>query len=203
MQRQILLGKSILIFCLFLVMQTSYASALGLPANTARVGYGMGTSYATFDDPVASSNKSWSQTPIQVIYTDWFIGGSRYWADINLSETIIDSGGSKTHQIVRSYGARLSIQNTLYAMQGWSPWIGAGVELNRVNYSKRHTTDEDGYLLQRFPNAHENNIGLIVNLMGEGMITRKISLGGRIEQFYAVTNTNHSFTMNIVALYRF
>lgn len=192
-----------LLFSLLLTVQVCHAGALGLPPNTARVGYGLGISYSTFDDPVSSTNKAWTKTPLEIIYTDWFIGGSRFWADISHSEAVVDPAREHVGQIVKIYGAGLSIQTTLRFFQGWSPWIGGGLKLNHIDYKKRHTIDEDGYLLERFGNARENNLGVILNVMGEGSLTRNVSLGGKIEQFFAFGEANRVLSFNITALYRF
>ena len=44
----------------------------------------------------------------------------------------------------------------------WAPWLGLGLDLSRSDYSKRHTVDSDGFLLERFSDRDETGLGLVI-----------------------------------------
>ncbi len=178
------------------------AVAIGLPENTARIGYTAGISRITVDDPAGSTKAAVDVQPLTLIYTDWLPGGLRYWAEGYYARTTLDAGGSDVGQNVRRYGARLALQRNLRWGQ-WSPWLGVGADLSRNRYSIRHTVDSDGYLLNTYADRSATALGISAHIVTEWALARDWDLSAKLEQVIPVSGGIFETSLSVGVLYRY
>lgn len=178
------------------------AVAIGLPENTARIGYAAGFSRLAVDDPAGSTEAKWSVQPLTLIYTDWLSGGLRYWAEVYYHTASLDAGPGSVGQDVSRLGGRFSVQRSVN-VGGWSPWLGAGVAVSRDSYSARHTEDEDGFLLSAYPDRDETGFGVVLQAVNEWELSRQWDLSAKLEQLIPVSGGVSETALSFGVLYRY
>jgi len=181
---------------------TVHAGTLGLPDNTARIGYAAGPAYVLIDEAHSAPNQAWSMSQ-SLIYTDWFLAGTRYWATLRYQQADFDAGVGKIGAHLTSYGGRLSVQHNFRVAKNFAPWLGAGIDLSQIHYSRRHTVDVDGYLVETFPSRTTLNTGLVVNATHEWSFGRAFHIDTQLEQLLSVNDTVRETTLWASLLYRY
>lgn len=178
------------------------AAAIGLPDNTARIGYTIGLSRAAIDDPAGATKADVGVKPITLIYTDWLRSGMRYWAEAYYSRFDLEADASNVGQGVSRLGVRLLLQRNVHLGQ-WSPWLGAGVDLSQNRYSNRHTQDNDGFLLNAYADRSETAVGIHVHVVNEWTLTRNWDLIGKAEQLISISGGVTESALSVGVLYRY
>ena len=179
------------------------AAALGLPENTARIGYAVGLSRLAVDDPAGSTKAAVSVRPLTLIYTDWLqSGGLRYWIEGYYASATLDAGANEVGQDVSRAGARVVLQRNI-PLGSWSPWLGLGLDVSRNRYSKRHTEDRDGFLLAAYPDRSTTGVGIVVHAVSEWAVAPAWDVLGKLEQVFAVSGDVSETALSIGVLYRY
>ena len=181
----------------------SGAAPLGLPQNTAKIGYAVGAIHLSVDDPEGDTQDDWAFLPFTLIYTDWLIRDIRFWTELYYFETDIDASTRDIGQNIERYGLRFSLQKSLRISSLWAPWFGIGVDLSHTQYDDRHTIDNEGFLLERFADRDETEFALLVNLLSEWSLTKKWSAGVKFEQAIPVYADITDFRASAVVLYKY
>jgi len=189
--------------CCFLFTSYSLAAPLGLPQSTGKIGYSIGTSNISLDDPDGATKDSWTAQPFNLIYTDWLIRDIRQWSEVYYYKTSLDADASNIGQNIERYGLRFSLQKTFRLTQTWSPWFGAGLDLSSSHFSTRHTKDSDGYLIEAFDDRNETGISLILNVLSEWSLQKDWTLGAKLEQSVPFGGDITEFTAALTILYRY
>jgi hypothetical protein len=198
--------NSLIVICaasFLLTMQHCYAAPLGLPKNTAKIGYGIGAAYMSVDDPDGDTNNSLAVLPFNFIYTDWLVSDIRYWTELYYYQTTLDADDKNIGQDVESYGIRFSLQKSFRWTRSWSPWLGAGIDVSNASYTVRHTVDSDGYLIQAYPDREETNVSLLLNIVSEWSLQRDWTLGAKLEQSIPISADIIELSAIITILYRY
>ena len=179
------------------------AAALGLPENTARIGYAVGMSRLIVDDPAGSTKAAVSVRPLTLIYTDWLqSGGLRYWIEGYYASATLDAGANEVGQDVSRAGARVVLQRNI-PLGSWSPWLGLGLDVSRNRYSKRHTEDRDGFLLAAYPDRSKTGVGIVVHAVSEKTNTPTWDVLGLLLQVCAKCGDVKKTTKSIGVLFRY
>lgn len=180
----------------------SWAAAIGLPANTARIGYAVGIYRMAVDDPDGATKAANSVQPLTLIYTDWLPGGLRYWAEGYFARTSLNAAAGKVAEDVSRYGIQFAVQRN-FRWGRWSPWLGVGMDVSRNRYSKRYTVDSDGYLLATYPDRSTTAVGISVHAISEWALARDWDLSAKLEQVIPVSGgiTVTALTLGILYLY--
>lgn len=181
----------------------SLAGPLGLPKNTAKIGYGLGASYISVDDPDGDTKDQISPLPLNVVYTDWLFGDVRHWTELYYYKTSLDSDASNIGQDIERFGIRFSLQKSFRLARSWSPWLGAGLDVSNAKYSKRHTKDIDGFLIQSFPDRSETDASLVLNMVSEWALQQNWSFGAKLEQSIPFSGDIMEFSATVIILYRY
>jgi hypothetical protein len=176
---------------------------LGLPQNTAKIGYSAGVTRVSVSDPDGPTKSNIGAQPFGLIYTDWFLGGYRYWSEAYYYSATLDDSGDNVGQDVERYGLRFSLQKNFRILQSWAPWLGAGLDLSQAKYTLRHTKDSEGYLLDKYPDRSEVAVSLLVNAVSEWSIARDWSLAFKLEQSIPLSSDVSEFLVSGVLLYRY
>ena len=195
----------VLAFAVVQCLACSYASAaaIGLPERTARLGYAAGPVLLSADDPDGDTAVEWGAQPFAVIHTDWFLRGTRYWAELYYQEAVLDAAPDEVGQDVGQYGLRFSVQKDLAVVPGWRTWFGGGVDLSRIRQTKRHVVDNSGFLLERFPDRTSTGVGVVLNAVGEWSLTQHWDIGAKVEQLLPVGDGVTATSFAIVVLYTY
>jgi len=179
------------------------AAPLGLPENTAKIGYSAGAAWVSVDDPDGSTKSNIGGQPAGLIYTDWFLGGYRYWSEIFYYSATLDDTSNNIGQDVQRYGVRLSLQKNFRIVQSWAPWLGAGFDVSQAKYTLRHDTDSDGFLKQRYDDRSETAVSLLINVVSEWTIARDWSIAFKMEQSFPLSSDVSEFLLSGALLYRY
>ncbi len=191
-----------LMLLLLLVAHPVYA-ALGLPENTAKLGYAIGTAYVSVDDLADNTAKEWTLLPLTLIHTDWLFGDIRYWSELFYYTAVLDATTNKVGQNVEQYGFRISLQKSLRVTRLWAPWFGVGIGASRVTYTTRHTIDPDGFLLAAYPDREQTSVTLLLNIVSEWPLTRNWDIGAKLEQAIPIDGDISESSALIMLLYRY
>lgn len=189
-------------YCL-LVPSFCLSAPLGLPRNTGKIGYSIGTSNLSLDDPNGNTTDVWAAQPINLIYTDWFVSDIRQWTELYYYKTSLDADASNIGQNIERVGVRFSLQKTFRLTQSWSPWFGAGFDLSNNHYDTRHTRDLDGYLIEAFEDRDETSFSLLLNALSEWSLQKNWTVGAKLEQSIPVDGDITEFTAALTVLYRY
>jgi len=181
----------------------AFGAALGQPPRKSMIGYAVGASRVSVDDPRGATEPAWALQPATLVYTARLMSGVRYWSEFYYYQAVLDAGTDRIGQDVERYGLRLSLQKSLPVSPRWINWFGAGIGLSRSNYTARHTVDEEGYLLERYPDRAENGATLLLNVASEWSLDRRWSLGVKLEQAIAMSGDAGGPLASLALLYRY
>jgi len=156
------------------------------------------------DDPAGDTDAVRVLQPITLIYSARLWNNVRYWSELYSYQAMLDVGLNKIGQDLQRYGIRFSLQKKLRVTSQWSAWIGAGVDISQVRYTSRHTVDEEGFLLGRYPDRDEISGALVINILGEWSLSSVWGIGAKLEQSFPVTgNIKESFLAAVTLLYKY
>lgn len=184
-------------------IQTLSAAPLGLPQSTAKIGYSAGVARVSVDDPEGQTKSNIGGQPIGLIYTDWFLGGYRYWTEAYYYSATLDDTSNNIGQDVERYGLRFSLQKNFRIVQAWAPWLGAGLDVSQAKYTVRHTKDSEGFLLNQYPDRSETAVSLLVNAVSEWSLSQDWSVALKLEQSIPLSSDVSEFLVSGVLLYRY
>lgn len=180
-----------------------HAAALGLPENTARIGYAAGMARLSVDDTAGSTQAKFGVQPVTLIYTDWMrSGGLRYWLEAYYFHVTLDPGPTEIGQDVSRAGLRAALQRNV-RVGTWSPWLGLGFDVSRNRFSQRHTEDNEGFLLTAYPDRSATGLGLVAHVMSEWAIAREWDVHAKLEQVFAVSGGVNETSVSLGVLYRY
>lgn len=188
---------------ILLLSSELHAAALGLPENTARIGYAAGMPRLSVDDPAGSTKAKFGLQPVTLIYTDWMRSGSmRYWLEAYYAHAMLDSGPTEIGQDVSRVGLRAALQRNI-RVGAWSPWLGLGLDVSQYRFSRRHTEDSEGFLLTAYPDRSATGLGLVAHVMSEWAIAREWDVHAKLEQVFAVSGGVNDTGVSLGVLYRY
>lgn len=191
------------VVCGLLLPSFSIAAPLGLPQNTGKIGYSVGASNLSLDDPNGSTTDVWTAQPLNLIYTDWLFGDFRQWSEMYYYKTSLDADSSNIGQNIERFGIRFSLQKTYRLTQTWSPWFGAGFDLSSNHYDTRHTRDSGGYLIDVYDDRSETSVSLLLNMLSEWSLQKDWTVGAKLEQSIPVDGDITEFSAAVTLLYRY
>ena len=170
------------IFITFGLANSSVNAALGLPENTARIGYSLGVSHIAVDDPIGSTKSAYSIQPIKLIYSDWWKGASRYWVELYYQEMNLAANQVQVGQHIKHAGMNFFLQKNVPINSLIRPWFGVGLSISADVYQKRHTKDDEDFLLKSFPDRDSKTVGVLLNVVNEWQVSRESTIGGSFLQ---------------------
>jgi len=199
------LSKGVLLTALspFILINSIHAAPLGLPKSTAKIGYAVGAAYVSVDDPQTSKTDEWASQPLSLIYTDWMVTDIRYWASLYYLKANLDATNKSAGQDAERFGVRFSLEKSIRLTQAWAPWFGIGIDVSKAEYSVRHTIDEEGFLLETFPDRSETTAAVVFSALSEWSLARDWSVGLKLEQSVPVTGDISEFLTSVAVLYRY
>ncbi len=193
---------ALITIAMLLIPVLADGATLGLPETTARIGYAAGPAYVSIDQANSARNSTWA-TAQSLIYTDWFMAGTRYWAALRYGQADLDGTVSKIGEHMTFYGARVSIQDNVRFAPGFSPWVGAGLDVSVRRHTRRYTVDSDGYLAEQFPEQTTRSAGLVLNAIQEWAVGRTFHVSASVEQLIDIAERFRETTLAAAILYRF
>lgn len=190
-----------LFFFLWMLSTSAYA-VLGLPDNTARVGYSFGVSRLVVHDPAGETQPVVALQPIKFTYSDWLTGGYRFWAESYYQEASLPAGEEQVGQYFQQGGGRFVVQRNFKLTDYIKPWLGLGMDLSLGRQSYRHTMDDEGYLLARYDDRLQPSAGALIYLVNEWQINRDWNLGGTLLQRISLNEGASETSLSVFFLMR-
>jgi len=178
-------------------------AALGLPENTARLGYSLGVARLDIDDPAGVTASAYAIQPLKFIYSDWWRDGNRFWFELFYQQANFSAEENEVGQYVRRSGVNLLIQKNLAVNSFIRPWFGAGVGVSAAEYQKRYIADDEGYLLESFPDRKTGSLGILFSVANEWKISRDSTIGGSFLQRISLNNTMTESLLSVFFLVRY
>ncbi len=179
----------------------SFAAAIGEPEQTARFGYALSTAQVSVEDPDGAADDESDIFPWNVVYTDRWLGGFRYWLEGFYQEFTLPASASYIGQDVERYGVRLSAQRKIEWIESLQLWAGAGAILSRDSFTKRFTVDSDGFLADVYPDRDRNHIGVQLDLTSEWSLNRRWDVAGRAYFAPSIGEGVEELGLSVVFLY--
>lgn len=167
------------------------------------IGYAIGATQVSVDDPRGDTETSWALQPVTLLYTARLMSGVRYWSELYYHTAALDAAKDRIGQDVERFGLQISLQKSLPLMPGWVTWFGAGIGVSQTNYTTRHTIDNEGYLLTRYPDRSDTSAALLLNFVSEWSLDRSWNLGVKLEQAVAMAGDTGGSRGSLTLLYRY
>ena len=199
MKRTIIL----ILFIQFGVVATGNAAALGMAKTTVNIGYGMGFSRLQVDDPDGDTETAVAFQPIRLIFSDWTESGNRIWLETYFQNTELRASETLIGQYVEHAGMRFQVQRNFALHRHFKPWFGVGLDISVSRYIRRHTMDDEGFLLQDFGSRSNNASGVVLSAMNQWRVNSEWDVGARIEQLIATQNAIDETSLSMFFLFKF
>lgn len=146
-----------------------------------------GTSGETY--PVLSFVGAITLTPDRRVFTEVF-----------LHSFTLDPGVGTVGQDVKQVGFAASYQG-LMDWGTWRPWAGIGVGYSRNRFEDRLTTDQQGFVAQRFPNREENAFMLVTNLTKQWRVGTTWDVGLHIQYVHPLGSDVRALSVSGLLLF--
>ena len=188
-----------------ILFRSAYANALGMPIaeNTAKLGYALGVTYVSVDDPANQTTGQWATVPLTLIHTDWLTKDIRYWSEAFYYTATLDADVNRIGQDVKHDGLRFSLQKSLHVSRDWAPWFGLGIGVSQASYTTRYTVDADGFLLAVYPDRKQTSVALLLNVMSKWPLAKDWDIAARLEAALPVSGNIGEYSALISFLYRY
>lgn len=185
--------------CIFLGLVTPCVyAALGLPENTSRVGYSLSVNRIHVNDPEGSTSAVYAIQPVKFIYTDWWKKGNRYWLELYYQQANLAASVNHIGLQFSQSGLNYFIQKNYLLNEVFRPWIGIGVGASVARYQKRHSVDDEGYLLNTFSDRQQYLLDILLSVDNEWQVTKTSTIGG---QFFQRIPVNGGITESMLSVY--
>lgn len=188
---------------LFVCMPNVEAAAIGEFSTSGRIGYALAAPILFVDDPDGQTQTTYMLQPFNLVYTDRLVSTARFWSEVYYQEGTLDPTSKEIGQAIKRVGARLSIQSHLNLALPGKPWFGVGLQVEKENYSLRHTVDEDGFLLQTYPDRETLAVSVLVDAATEWRLSRRWDLSGKAAYAIPVNNGIAELAFAAVFLFSF
>ena len=181
----------IVVALILFVSSSAYGAALGQPQRTSMLGYSLGATVISVDDSAGDTDavRLWSSV--------------RYWSEFYYYQATLDAGLNRIGQDARRYGMRFSLQKSLPVTPKWLTWLGAGVDISQAKYTTRHTVDDEGFLLETYPDRKETTAAGVINIVGEWSLTRVWTIGAKPEHSFPSNGHIKEPLAAVTLLYRY
>ena len=173
-------------------------AALGLPENTSRIGYSLGVNRIQVNDPEGNTQAVFAVQPVKFIYTDWWKRGNRYWLELYYQQANLSANTANIGQQLQQSGLNYFVQKNYLLNDIFRPWVGAGVGVSIAQYQKRHSVDDEGYLLNTFPDRQQYLLDILFSVDNEWQVSKTSTFGG---QFFQRIPVNGGITESLISVY--
>lgn len=185
-----------------LMSNNAMAAAIGMPQQTARLGFLLGFANFSVDDPNGDSEDDWAIRPINAVYTDRAFDKYRYWAEAFYQDTVLSASSTQIGQQVTQLGIRGSIQLEMARHSIGTSWLGTGLQFSYDNYRNRHTIDDAGFLAQTYADRSGLEPALLINYIYEKKLAGW-DLAGKLEKSIAVGDGASELSFSLVVLFSY
>lgn len=178
-------------------------AAIGASESTARVGVGVTLNTLSVEDPNGDTSNETALQPFNLVYSDDFSLGVRYWAEGFYQVATLPASSNQIGQDIERYGLRLSLQRKLKIFPKFGLWGGLGVHAAMDDFSKRYTKDGEGYLLQRYGDRSSNHFGIQGELVAEWKLKPRWDLAAKAMYAIPFGDGVNDFSVGAFFLYSY
>jgi len=194
-------------YCVFLAFLASYspgllAAAMGIPQNTLKLGLLLQSGFYSNFESEGKTRSTFAMQPINFVVTDWLPNGRKYWLELYYSQISFKAHENHLGESVKQSGAKLSFIHLFNSRQRWHPWLGLGLDLSKIDSSKRHFVDEDGYLIKSFKDNSTYSMSIASQFAAEWHYSSSANIGIKSEYILPVTDSLQSFTLSVYYIVR-
>lgn len=179
------------------------ANALGLAPNTARLGIAAGLTKIHLIDNITHCEITTVNQTFSLLYSDWFLGGTRYWLELLYTQANFDASETQTEQELTQINSQIAIQRNFPINDWLMPWLGMGLSIYYNQFTQRRGLDEKGLLSKKYADRTENIMGLTFSVINEWPIATQLDITTHIEHFIALGDRQRASSFKIAVLYRY
>lgn len=184
---------------LFLLMSNVYAAAIGEFSSSGRIGYAVATPVLFVNDPDGETQEAYTLLPFDFIYTNRWSGAQRFWTEVYYQENTLNPTTHEIGQAITRLGARFTLQSRLNLLLPGKPWFGVGLQIAQENYSLRHTIDEEGFLLEAYPDRDTLAVSMLMDAATEWRLSRRWDVGAK--GMYALPINDGAAELSVAAVF--
>lgn len=178
------------------------AAALGLPEFTAKFGFGTKISQVYVNDSQGHTAKVFAPQSTSIYVTDTLTKNSHYLAEAYIASYAFKAEGLRVGEIANQNGMRFSVQTNVRMNKYIAPWLGLGGDISYINFRKRHTIDDEGYLLDQYSDKSIPAVGFLVNVMEKWSVNPSFDIAAKLEYSVPITQTVNGLSGSIIFLFR-
>jgi len=186
-----------------LISTQTFANALGLPTNTARVGISTGIAQTEISESITHTERSTLTQPYSLLYTDWLFKDFRFWSAASYQSADFHAIPLGLGQSVVHYQLQFNVHKNVMVNRWLMPWFGLGLTVSYHRFSKRHDIDEDGFLLTQYADEKVFDAGLNVSLIHDWPLISNWNFVTMLERDIIKTNQQNTLSFKIALLYKY
>jgi len=88
---------------------------------------------------------------------------SRFWVQAQYQSLDFEGSETEIGQSVSGFDVAVLYQSRFRLSRHFKPWLGLGVSVAALEFKDRFTTDNQGFLAQRFENASKTGLAMDLN----------------------------------------
>ncbi len=192
---------SICLTLLFLFPLPVLAEAIGQPDLTIKIGLGTKITQVTINDPEGRTRRVSKTLPTSLYLTDRLNNSTNYLFELYTANYAFEASDDYVGSVVRQSGVRLSFQKNLVVHPYFSPWFGVGFDTSYSQFKKRHTVDDEGFLIARYPNESKLGVALLLNIMQKWTVTPAFDIAAKLEYSAPLNQSVSGFSAGVIFLF--
>lgn len=167
-----------------------------------QVGLGTNVDYVNINDEQGQTANRASIQAKSLFFINPFLYDTRYLAEFFISSHVLTAKKSGIGEKSNNKGLRFTVQFKIHEGRYFSPWYGIGTGLSRGEYTKRHKTDNEGWLIEEFDDLSKLSLNLLFNVMQTWPISSNLNIGAKIEYKQPLTQAINGFSGSLLFLYQ-
>jgi len=170
--------------------------------SLTQLGFGTKLSHVSVDDDIGQTDSIISAQALSVFFTNQFIKGTQYLSEVHISNYAFEADASHVGQEVNQLGVRFTVQKQQKFFQDFLPLVGVGFELSSASYKKRHSVDNDGFLVNQYDNTSELNFGILFNILKKWKINSEIDVAAKLEYSLPVAQAVNRISFGFIIFFQ-
>lgn len=154
------------------------------------VGWAVGATRHSLDDPDGPTASKSDTSTINALFIKPWGRDARLFAHFYSEDFSAKASPTDIGQKVETKGFLVSYQSLWRATTFFKPWVGIGVGISTTDYTARHHVDQNGFLIQTFPNISETNTHFAVNAAHEWAVGDNGHIGAMLQHRVGISRSD-------------
>jgi len=164
-------------------------------------GYGVSVGEYQVNDPDGQTQPTSDDSIVHILYMNQMSRDKRWYAEYYQITVEYEAQANYIGQEVKTKGVNLAFQKRFSFTRSIRPWFGFGVNLTSNEFTKRHTVDEDGYLVQSYDDRSDETLSLLIDAAFDIDLTDDLSLDVRLQHTEPFSDSVISNTITFILFY--